>query len=160
MDSSKEKIKENESNTKIIEKREFKDDVTKDWFFFGKIALPLLPLAIAAFYIWGDWLIHGNVGCFVFTRFHIYCPGCGGTRAFYYMVHGHLLKSIIMNPFVPYTTIVYIFFMINTILCKFTKKAGFAGFPVTNMVYVGLGILFAQWIIRNILFVFFHLTVL
>lgn len=143
-----------------MNERLFKDDLTDTWFKLG-IAFGILTIPITvAFFVLGDYLIDGGMKCAVYSIIHIYCPGCGGTRSFYQMVHGHILQSILMNPFVPYTYAVYIVFMINTILVKATKKLGFQGFPVTVLILVGIGILLGQWVVRNILLLAFHITCL
>ena len=140
--------------------RTFKDELTKDWYKVGLIGIPIILFAIVAFYIWGDKLIHGGIPCMFFSAFHLYCPGCGGTRSFYYFVHGNIWQSLIHNPFVPYTLVLYSVFMINTFLCRHTKKAGFVGFPITILIYVAIGILFGQWIVRNVIWIVFKITLL
>ena len=98
--------------------------------------------------------------CVFHEIFHLYCPGCGGTRAFYYFVHGNVWQSLIHNPFVSYTLVLYSVFMINTFLCRHTKKVGFVGFPITILIYVAIGILFGQWIVRNVIWIVFKITLL
>lgn len=51
--------------------------------------------------------------CVLFTFFHIYCPGCGGTRSVEALLHGHLLESVWYHPLVPYTAIVFGGFMMT-----------------------------------------------
>lgn len=140
--------------------REFKDNITDTWFMLGKWAAILFVIAIVAFWIWEDKIITGESKCSLYNTLHIYCMGCGGTRAFIFLVHGHIFKSFMFNPFVPYSVLVYITFMINTILCKQTKKAGFTGYPVTALIIAGVVIMFVQWIIRNFLFLKFGITCL
>lgn len=38
--------------------------------------------------------------CFIRTHFHIYCPGCGGSRAVVALLKGQLIESIKYNPIV------------------------------------------------------------
>lgn len=140
--------------------RQFKDELTKSWFVVGWVFLAILIPTIIVFLIWGNRITHGKTGCAILLLLHIYCPGCGGTRAFNHFVHGNVWRSFVENPFVPYVMINYVVFMVNTILVKTTKKLGFEKFPVTIIIYVGIGVLFVQWIIRNILFVGLGLTVL
>ena len=35
----------------------------------------------------------------------LYCPGCGGTRAFIYLIHGNIPESILYHPLVIYAVI-------------------------------------------------------
>lgn len=36
--------------------------------------------------------------CIIHDVMHIYCPGCGGTRAIFALLHGHVLESVYYNP--------------------------------------------------------------
>lgn len=38
--------------------------------------------------------------CYIRTHFGIYCPGCGGTRAFLAIIHGQIIKSLQYNPII------------------------------------------------------------
>lgn len=38
--------------------------------------------------------------CSIREKFHFYCPGCGGTRAFKALLEGELFKSLYYNPVV------------------------------------------------------------
>ncbi len=143
-----------------MSKRLFKDDLTNTWFYLGIVFGLLSIVAVTVFIFFGDKLSYGGITCAVYKMIHIYCPGCGGTRSFNHMIHGHIIQSILCNPFVPYTYAVYPVFMINTILVKTTKKLGFTGFPVTVLILTGVGLLLAQWVIRNVLLLAFNITCL
>lgn len=39
-----------------------------------------------------------SMPCPFHELFHIYCPGCGGTRALFELLHGHILQSLYYNP--------------------------------------------------------------
>ena len=110
--------------------------------------------AAVIFIIYGDRIVAGSPGCMFNQITGLYCPGCGGTRAFYHAVHLHFIKSFLCHPIVVYTLVAYFVFMINTLLVKYTGRMGFPGYPVTITVYIGVGLLLGQWVIRNIL-VFF-----
>lgn len=145
---------------KLLNDRHFKDELTKAWFIVGLVFLGLVIPAIVLFWIWGERITHSGNTCAFLAITHLYCPGCGGTRAFNHFVKGHFIRSFLENPFVPYTFVMYIVFVINTALVRMTKKLGSEKFPVTIIIYIGVGVLLLQWVIRNILFVFFGLTVL
>lgn len=51
--------------------------------------------------------------CMLFTFLHVYCPGCGGTRAVGAILHGHILESVWYHPLVPYTGIIFGGFMLT-----------------------------------------------
>ena len=135
------------------------EQIIEEWSFVGKIALVLLVAAAILFWWQGDYIVSREHGCYFRETVGFYCAGCGGTRAFYHMVHGRLWQSILYNPFVLYMTIVYIIFMGNTFLYMHTRKFGIAKFPIVGLIYVGVGILIGQAVVRNILFLGFGLTV-
>ncbi|MBR4582130.1 MAG: DUF2752 domain-containing protein [Lachnospiraceae bacterium] len=140
--------------------KEFADDSTEAWYVVGKVFLGIFAVAIVVFLLWGEWLTHRKAGCMFLLLFNMYCPGCGCTRAFNHLVHLHVWTSFLCNPFVLVTVVMYSAFMINTFLCHHTKKLGFTSFPVTKLVYADLILLILQWVIRNVLYVGWGLTVL
>ncbi len=123
------------------------------WFVF-----PFLLAAIAIFLIWGDELAYGDRTCAVLQAVHIYCPGCGGTRAFDAFVHFHYLKSIRFNCAVPYGMVAYFVFMINTFLERRLQRRLIPKLSPFVLLYVGLGILLLQWVVRNVLLLAWGIT--
>lgn len=69
----------------------------------------------------GQWL----PGCFLYEKYHLYCPGCGGTRAVRALLKGQLLKSFLYHPVVLYTAVIYILFLFSNIFYRLslTKRA-------------------------------------
>lgn len=91
--------------------------------------------------------------------FHIitgyYCPGCGGRRAFDYLLNGNILKSIYFHPAVAYSIFVYGWYMITQTLER--RKIGkVKAMSYRNRyVYIGIGITIINLIIKNLtLFIF------
>ena len=119
--------------------KEFADYSTEAWYVVGKVFLGIFAVAIVVFLLWGEWLTHRKAGCMFLLLFNMYCPGCGCTRAFNHLVHLHVW---------------------TTFLCHYTKRLGFTSFPVTKLVYADLILLILQWVIRNVLYVGWGLTVL
>lgn len=43
-----------------------------------------------------------GTSCGLKQYFHLYCPGCGGTRALDAFLHGHLIHSFMLQPVIMY----------------------------------------------------------
>lgn len=95
----------------------------------------------------------------------LYCPGCGGTHAIMELAAGHLLQSFLYHPFVPYTAACFAVFLLwnsaAQVACYVRKRQKdkkrrkitplpFAHFH-TIYIYLGIGLIFIQWIVKNIL---------
>jgi len=93
--------------------------------------------------------------CVVFKNIHIYCPGCGATRALYYLVHLKLQRSFMLHPFVIYTSFVYITFMMRCFYRRNLSEKYFNKIRVERYLYFGAFIILVQWIIKNYLYLKF-----
>lgn len=87
--------------------------------------------------------------------FHLYCPGCGGTRAIDTFLHGHLLKSILYNPVIVYLACYLLAYYVPATL----RIVGLWKRPINNMIYVYaliglLAVIILNFIGRNLLMVF------
>lgn len=51
--------------------------------------------------------------CVWWTVLGIYCPGCGGTRAFEALLQGHILQSLWYHPLVLYAAVLFGGFMLT-----------------------------------------------
>ncbi len=59
--------------------------------------------------------------CPLHTVTGYYCPGCGGTRAVYALLHGNIIRSFLYHPFVIYTTVICGWFMISQTIQRVSK---------------------------------------
>lgn len=97
--------------------------------------------------------------CILWKKYHIYCPGCGGTHAVISMLHGNIIKSFLYHPFVPYVSIIYILFTSSMIvhrLSLFHKR--FLLCPIHFC--LGIIIIIFQFLFKNIMLLVFHLSIL
>lgn len=88
--------------------------------------------------------------CLVHKYTGLYCPGCGGTRAFTFLMDGHFLKSLYYHPVVLYGAALYLWFMIsNTIelLSKGRFKVGM--YYRDRYIHLAVIIIILNFIVKN-----------
>lgn len=90
--------------------------------------------------------------CIFITKFNFYCPACGVTRAFICMLKGNILGSILNNPIVLYCAITILGYFGFYIKIKLKKQSElFLSKYAKICFYIGMFILLANWILRNVL---------
>ena len=89
--------------------------------------------------------------CLLKEIFHIYCPGCGGTRAINELMHFHFLKSFLSNPIVIYLAGIYLYYYIGTTLAILYKGRRIFFHAGNWMWIMGLIIIVLNTILRNYL---------
>lgn len=74
-----------------------------------------------SFDIWNE-IMQMISGCRFREIYHLYCPGCGGTRAIIELLHMHLLKSLYYNPLPVYLLIDGILTMGTILFRKYSAQ--------------------------------------
>lgn len=102
-------------------------------------------------------ILHIFPPCILYTKTGLYCPGCGGTRSVHALMEGDVWGSFRYHPFVLYTAVIYATFMIKNSLYRLTD--GKIKIMIFRPVYLYIAaiLVVAQWIIKNILLIFFHM---
>lgn len=121
----------------------------EDWcFVVGNIALVILVV----FWIW--FMRHQQDHAWVCSLQKLtglYCPACGGTRAFNALLHGRVLDSFKYHPLVPYAAACYGCFMISWYIQKVSGNRIRVGMRFRPLyIFIGLAILMIQWIVKNL----------
>lgn len=110
----------------------------------GVAALTAITYLIMHFLNWPSF-------CVINRYTGAYCPGCGGTRAIVALFTGHILDSIIYNPFVPYFAVIAGIFYVSQTL-RYLTHGKVRGWHFRDVfLYIGIGILVINCIVKNIL---------
>lgn len=98
-----------------------------------------------------------RMDCWIHRTAGIYCPGCGGTRAVFALIHGKLFLSFWYHPVVMYTVILYIVFMVRGSIALLSKgRFSFMKWRL-GYVYGGIAVILLQFLAKNIMLLGFHL---
>ena len=85
-------------------------------------------------------------GCPLREAFGIYCPGCGGLRAFKHFIHLEFIRSFLCNPTVDLAAILLLIYALSAIIPAFRPKALHG--------YIFIAVVLTNWLLRNILLLF------
>ena len=97
--------------------------------------------------------------CVLYFLCGIYCPGCGGTRAVKALLDGAILQSLWYHPLVLYSVVLYGGFMLTHTLERLHIK-DIRGWRFHNWyLYGALTIWIVNFILKNILLLYYHITV-
>ena len=62
-----------------------------------------------------DFILSLMPPCILHHFTGLYCPGCGGTRAFVALINGHFLKSLYYHPVVLYVAVCLAWYLLKQI---------------------------------------------
>lgn len=91
--------------------------------------------------------------CALHDIMHLYCPGCGGTRALFAMLHGHLWQSFCYNPALLLGTLLILYYELGVIVTLVKKNGKCYYYRKGTIVYLYLIFLGVFTIVRNVLLV-------
>ena len=100
-------------------------DETIDRYFYitGWICIAVFAALAAVIGVCGTQILTKVPPCPLHAYTGYYCPGCGGTRATFALLHGHLIRSFVLHPFVPYTAVFGGWFMLSQTLQRIRQAA-------------------------------------
>lgn len=108
------------------------------------------------FILFGLWFVrtgydryHPLLECTFYRVTGLPCPGCGGTRAFYYLFQGELLKSIEYHPVVLYGVLAGLHFMgLYFYRHHFDGKNTYKEIQIPIYFYLAIAVILIQWIVK------------
>lgn len=125
----------------------------KQWAVFLLVNLGLL-LLLLIFPLYEKLIMPLSFNqCASVPLFHLYCPGCGGTRAFQSLISFDLLSAFRYNPIVPIGAVWFICYEIYMVVCliKVPSRKIFFSRPL----FIAVMVLWCLYfIIRNVLLFF------
>ena len=98
--------------------------------------------------------------CALRTWLGIYCPGCGGSRSFSFLLHGQILQSLFYHPLVPYGAAVCGWYWITHTLRHLTRGR-IKGMRYRNLYcYLAVAIVILNFIWKNVMLLVFHIELI
>ncbi len=106
------------------------------------------------YHIFDMQLYTGDRPCGIKYFFHLYCPGCGGTRAVDCFLHGQLIRSFLYHPVIVYIAVFFFSYYIPATLRMF----GIIRKKINDMIYVWilvglLVLIILNVVLRNVLMI-------
>lgn len=91
--------------------------------------------------------------CLLHATTGLYCPGCGGTRAFLALLDGHIIQSMYYHPLVVYAVVCFLWEGIRVFLKKISKgKVKWLAPPVKFLTTMGGILMVVNCLVRNLLY--------
>lgn len=93
-----------------------------------------------------------NMPCWFHAATGLYCPGCGATRSFLLLIEGHPIEALAYYPAVPYTVLVYLWFMLSNSIELLSRGRLRMGLRYRNLyLYIAVCLILGNWVVKNIL---------
>lgn len=101
-----------------------------------------------------------NFPCAFLHVTHMYCPGCGGTRALFALLKGDIIHSLGYNPTVVLGALILLYYEITVIMTIVSKRdrVYYTKSPLPILLYISIVLIFA--IVRDVLLVVFSVDML
>ncbi len=100
------------------------------------------------------------ISCFFKESFHLYCPGCGGSRSLLALLRLDIVGSFILFPALSVSVIILICLYIRVFISFLKNDEKYImGFHLNSLIIIPV-IIILNFIIRNILLLFFGIDLI
>lgn len=124
-----------------------KDEKILYWILVGIL---FASIAVYLVFQYFDWSIRLPM-CMMLRFTGLYCPGCGGTRAFISLLHGRFLDSLYYHPIVLYGAAVGLWYLISHTIEYASRDKYRIGMRYRDIyLYIAVSLILLNWIIKNI----------
>lgn len=121
------------------------------FYVIGWCCLGIFGFACLFFTITGIHLTHYLLPCAFHAFTGLYCPGCGGTRAFFYLMQGHFIKSFRYHPFVLYVAVLGGWFMVSQTIERLSRHRIRIGMKYRDLyLWIAIVIVTVNFIVKNL----------
>lgn len=130
-------------------KKDGKYRVDELFYLIGKIIF--IPFVFFGFWFAGSgYEAYGShITCAIRDLCGLPCPGCGGTRAFYYLFQGNIRESLRLNATVLYGVLAYLHFMLVMFCRKHLNRNKAAGeVQIQFYLYGAVIVILVQWLFK------------
>lgn len=98
--------------------------------------------------------------CIMHALLHIYCPGCGGTRALFSLLHGRILASLLYNPAVITGGLMILYYEVGVLLTLLRKDGRYYFTRSLKLVYAYLIMVVTFAVVRDYLLLVQHIDLI
>ena len=132
---------------------------TLDDLLYPAVLCAAAVIAAAAL-VYLRWFSHIPIAvCWIYEELHLYCPGCGCTRALIALVQGDILRSLHYNAGLLYFALFVTLYVLTQTVQRLSGGRIRCAVPFhPAWLYVGFGILTANALVWNILWHGFGIT--
>lgn len=129
-----------------------------NFLFYMLLALGILGIGFALYCnVTGFEISFTGQACMFPLVLHIYCPGCGGTRAVRALLQGDLVRSFMCHPLVLYIVVLYLQAFVMSAYSVIVKRDGKMRVRIPMwQVWMLLVIVLGFFIFRIVMVVAFH----
>ena len=93
--------------------------------------------------------------CWVWEHWHIYCPGCGGTRAVLALAHGHVLRALYYHAPAVVTAILAAVYLVSQTVWRLRDRQGWVLHYDSRWPGMLAALFLGNCVLRNILWLGF-----